>query len=124
MLNKNIYNYLIKLGKKIPKYPKKYKINKFLFKDCQTNVWLFFYFKKKKFYLKAFSDSLIINGILFIIIKIYNKKKANKILKIDIQSKLIKKFQLNKLLSINRYIGILNIINKIKKFSITYLSKK
>lgn len=114
MINKKKkYQILINLGKKKPNLSKKYKKNKFLFKECQTNVWLYLKFKKKKLKFRAQSDSLIINGVLFLLIKIYNNKKPNFIL--NIKNKFLKKYNLIEILSINRYIGILNIIKKIKK---------
>ncbi|WGH25658.1 MAG: SufE family protein [Candidatus Shikimatogenerans bostrichidophilus] len=120
--NNNIYNLLINYGKKIPFYPQKYKINKYLLNDCQTNVWLFFFYKKKKIFILGKSNSNIINGIIYLIIKIYSNKTPIEILKY--KTKLFNKIKLEKILSINRYIGILNIIKKVKLNALKYINFK
>ncbi|MDH3004710.1 MAG: SufE family protein [Candidatus Shikimatogenerans sp. JK-2022] len=120
--NNNIYNYLINLGKKLPKYPKKYKKKKYLLKNCQTNLWLYFYFKKKKLFIIGKSNSNIINGILYLIIKIYSKKKPLYIIKKN--NKFLNKINLHKILSFNRYINIFNIIKEIKLKALIFFNKK
>ncbi|WGH25293.1 MAG: SufE family protein [Candidatus Shikimatogenerans bostrichidophilus] len=120
--NNKIYNYLIKLGKKLPYYPKKYKKNKYLLKNCLTNVWLFIFKKKNKIYFIGKSDSNIINGIIFLIIKIYSNKTPFKI--INDKNNLFEKINLNKILSINKYIGTFNIINAIKSYSLKFIKNK
>ncbi|MDH3005109.1 MAG: SufE family protein [Candidatus Shikimatogenerans sp. JK-2022] len=120
--NNNIYNYLIILGKKLPHYPNKYKNKKFLLKNCLTNVWLFFIYKKKKIYFIGKSDSYIINGIIYLIIKIYSNKSPYQI--INNKNILFEKIKFNKILSMNKYIGALNIINAIKNYALKIINKK
>ncbi|MDH3004281.1 MAG: SufE family protein [Candidatus Shikimatogenerans sp. JK-2022] len=119
--NKNIYNYLIKIGKKLPYYPNKYKKNKYLLKNCLTNIWLFFFIKKKRILFIGKSESNIINGIIYIIIKLYSNKPPKYI--INNNNNIIKKMKLYKILSMNRYLGFLNIIEYIKKYSLNFLKK-
>ncbi|WOX79340.1 SufE family protein [Candidatus Shikimatogenerans bostrichidophilus] len=110
-----IYYFFIKIGKKLPYYPKKYKINKYLVKNCITNVWLYFKYKKNKLLFIGKSDSNIINGIIFLILKIFNNKSPLEIIKYKI--KFIDKINLIELLSYTRYNGTLNIINEIKNIA-------
>ncbi|WGH27565.1 MAG: SufE family protein [Candidatus Shikimatogenerans bostrichidophilus] len=122
--NKNdIYYFLNKKGKKISKkYPNKYIKNKFLINNCQTNVWLYLKYKNNKLSLKGKSDSNIINGILYIIINIYNNKTPLKIIKYKI--KIFKKLNFIEILSFNRYNGIFLIIKKIKNHALLNFKKQ
>lgn len=114
-----LFLYLIKISKFLPKISKKFYCKKFLVQGCQNNVWLYIKINKIKNnkFITIYSDSesLIIKGILYIIFIFYH----NIPLKIIKNKKNIiyffkKKNILNKL-SLIRKIGILNILNIIIK---------
>ncbi|MDH3004466.1 MAG: SufE family protein [Candidatus Shikimatogenerans sp. JK-2022] len=114
-----IYDYLIKKGKKIKKIPKKYKKKKL--KNCLTKIWIFTYYKNKKIFFIGYSKSNIINGIIYLIKKDYSNKTPYEI--INKKKNFIKKINLKKYLTINRYFGILNIIKYIKNFAFKLIKK-
>lgn len=119
----NIYNYLIKLSKKLPYYPNKYKKEKYILKNCVTKVWLFLKYKNKKIFIFCKSESKILNGILYLIIKTYSNKYPSEIIN-DKKNNIFNKINFNNILSINRYIGILYIIKNVKLISLKFKNKK
>ncbi|WGH24561.1 MAG: SufE family protein [Candidatus Shikimatogenerans bostrichidophilus] len=118
--SKNIYSFLINIGKKIPKFPNKLKKKKNLIKKCLTKVWIYIYYKNNKIYIKGKSDSNIINGLIFLIIKYYSNKTLSYIL--FNKNDLFSKIKFNKFISINKYIGYLRILKSIKKFALKKLT--
>ncbi|WGH24929.1 MAG: SufE family protein [Candidatus Shikimatogenerans bostrichidophilus] len=116
---KNFYKFLFSLSNKLPKFPNKYKKNKYLLKECLSNTWIFITLKKNKIKFIGFSESNIINGLIYLIIKVYSNKSPYRILKKNI----FKYFKFNKILSINRYISILNIIKYIKIYTLKLIKK-
>ncbi|WGH24744.1 MAG: SufE family protein [Candidatus Shikimatogenerans bostrichidophilus] len=113
--NKNIYNFLINIGKKLPKLSNKLKNKNNLIKKCLTKLWIYIYYKNNKIYIKGKSDSKIINGIIYLIIKYYSNKTIDYIL--NNKNDLFNKIKFNNFISINKYIGYLRIIKKIKEFA-------
>ncbi|MDH3003791.1 MAG: SufE family protein [Candidatus Shikimatogenerans sp. JK-2022] len=108
------YFFLLKLSKKKKKIPLKYKKNKFLIKNCQIKIWLYIKKYKKKIKIYCQSESNIINGIIYIIIKIIKKESLKN--SIIYNKKFLKKINLLKIISINKYNSIIIIINNIKKY--------
>ena len=73
------YNYLIKLGKDLPSIDSKYKTKDNLIKDCQVKIWFHFIFRDEKIFYKIESNSTIINGIIFLLIKVLSGQKPKDI---------------------------------------------
>lgn len=115
--NKNyIYYFLIKKGKKLPNYPLKYKKKKYIIKNCQIKIWLYKKYINNKLFLIGKSESNIINGIIFLIINLLQKKTPLEI--INYNYKFFKKINLIKFLSFNKFNSIIYIIKNIKKYTL------
>ncbi len=106
--------YLIELGKLLPFKKKNIRIKNNIIYGCQSNVWIEIKKKKKIIKLNGDSDTLIIKGIIAIIISLYNKKKKEKIHKIDINN-FFTKLHITNNISYSRIIGINSIISFIKE---------
>lgn len=90
--NKNIYNFLIKIG--IQK--KKFLKENFLINNCLINTWIKI-IKKKFFFFFGYSNSLFLSGIIKIFFLILNKNLLNNI-------KILFKFNILKILKIEKKI--------------------
>ncbi len=108
-----IINYLIYLSKKLPLKKKNIKKKKYIINGCFNKIWIKIKKKNKYIIINGDSNTLIIKGILFIIISIYNKKKKKKILKSNF-IKYLKKTKLFKYINTYRKITIEKIISYIK----------
>jgi len=115
------YQYLIDLGKNLPKFDLKNKIDSNLIKGCQSKVWLSSSFKENIVIFEADSDAIISKGIISLLIRVFSGHTPEEILnsKIDF----IQKIGLNTHLSQTRANGLLSMIKQIKIYALAYQSK-
>jgi len=74
------YQYLIDLGKKLPDLEEKFKIEKFRIQGCTSNLWVVPEFKDNLISLKGASDSVIVQGLFYLIYFVYSEETPSKIL--------------------------------------------
>ena len=112
------YEYLIELGKSVPKISEENKKEENIIKGCQSKVWL--HAKKQdglvKFY--ADSDAIITKGIISLLIRTFSNQKPSDIINTD--TDFIDKIGLRQHLSPNRANGLNNMIKKIKFYAIAF----
>lgn len=112
------YEYLIELGKSVPKISEENKKEENIIKGCQSKVWL--HAEKQdglvRFY--ADSDAIITKGIISLLIRIFSNQKPEDIINTD--TDFIDKIGLRQHLSPNRANGLNNMIKKIKFYAIAF----
>ena len=112
------YEYLIELGKSVPKINEENKKEENIIKGCQSKVWL--HSEKQdglvRFY--ADSDAIITKGIISLLIRIFSNQKPEDI--INAETDFIDKIGLRQHLSPNRANGLNNMIKKIKFYAIAF----
>ena len=112
------YEYLIELGKSVPKISEENKKEENIIKGCQSKVWL--HAEKQdglvRFY--ADSDAIITKGIISLLIRIFSNQKPEDIFNAD--TDFIDKIGLRQHLSPNRANGLNNMIKKIKFYAIAF----
>ena len=112
------YEYLIELGKSVPKINEENKKEENIIKGCQSKVWL--HAEKQdglvRFY--ADSDAIITKGIISLLIRIFSNQKPKDIINAD--TDFIDKIGLRQHLSPNRANGLNNMIKKIKFYAIAF----
>ena len=112
------YEYLIELGKSVPKISEEDEGEENIIKGCQSKVWL--HAKKEdglvKFY--ADSDAIITKGIISLLIRTFSNQNPADI--INANSDFIDKIGLRQHLSANRANGLNNMIKKIKYYAIAF----
>ena len=75
------YEYIISLGKKLPKLDEAHKTEDSLIKGCQSRVWLYTEPDKGVLKLYADSDSLITKGLIAVFIRLLSGLPPEEILK-------------------------------------------
>jgi len=112
------YEYLIELGKSVPKISEENKKEENIIKGCQSKVWL--HAEKQdglvRFY--ADSDAIITKGIISLLIRIFSNQKPEDI--VNANTDFIDKIGLRQHLSPNRANGLNNMIKKIKFYAIAF----
>jgi cysteine desulfuration protein SufE len=103
--NKQKYQKLIDYGKKLDILSEDEKREEFLIRSCQSKTWLVPVINDNLSF-KAYSESFIVRGVLFIIINIFNSNKINEFEDLGIYD----------ILSDNRILGIKEILDKIKYY--------
>lgn len=115
------YEYLIDLGKSIPKIDVKYKIDENLIKGCQSRVWLHVEKKKEKIIYTADSDAIITKGIIALLIRVLSNQNPKDIANADLD--FINKVGLKDHLSAARANGMLSMLKQMKLYAIAFNSK-
>ena len=112
------YEYLIELGKSVPKINEENKKEENIIKGCQSKVWL--HAEKHdglvRFY--ADSDAIITKGIISLLIRTFSNQKPEDIMNASLD--FIDEIGLRQHLSPNRANGLNNMIKKIKFYAIAF----
>lgn len=112
------YEYLIELGKSVPKINEENKKEENIIKGCQSKVWL--HAEKHdglvRFY--ADSDAIITKGIISLLIRAFSNQKPEDIINSSLD--FIDDIGLRQHLSPNRANGLNNMIKKIKFYAIAF----
>ena len=112
------YQYLIDLGKNLPNFDNKSRIDSNLIKGCQSKVWLNSSFKNNIVIFEADSDAIISKGIISLLIRVFSGHRPEDILEAKID--FIEKIGLNTHLSQTRANGLLAMIKQIKIYALAY----
>ena len=116
------YEYVIELGKSLPKMPEKDKTKDKLIKGCQSQVWLTTRSENGKLFFEADSDAILPRGIAAMLVLIYSGQPIEDILKSD--ENFIEEIGLQEFLTPTRANGLLAMIKQIKYYAIAYSAKK
>ena len=103
------YEYLIELGKDLPKLSAEQKTNENRIIGCQNRVWLNFEDIDSKVIITGESDSRLVSGLIAILLDIYSNKTKEEIKLVGINW--IQKSDLN--LSMTRIKGLDSMLRRI-----------
>lgn len=76
------YQYLIDLGRKLPKMPEEYLREEFKLKGCQSQVWFVGEANENRLIFRASSDAAIVAGLIAILLRIYSNRTPAEILSV------------------------------------------
>ena len=110
------YDYLIDLGKSLPKIDESEKTLENIISGCQSQVWLNAKKKDNNIVFTADSDAIMTKGIIAILIRVLSHQKPNDI--INAKLDFIKTIGLNEQLSQTRANGLTSMIKKIKIYAL------
>ena len=110
------YQYVIDLGKQLEILDDSFKNEQWLVKGCQSQVWLVPEFKDNCIHFVADSDAILVKGIIFIVLTIYNDKSAEEIKSIDIKE-IFAKLGLEENLTPSRRNGMMSMVAKIREYA-------
>jgi cysteine desulfuration protein SufE len=74
------YQYLIDLGRKLPKMPEEYLRDEFKLKGCQSQVWFVGEAVEERLVFRASSDAAIVLGLVAVLLRIYSNRTPEEIL--------------------------------------------
>jgi cysteine desulfuration protein SufE len=110
-----IYEYLIQLGKNFESVDQNILNDDNLISGCQSQVWLKADFTKEKIHYSAYSDSLIVKGMISLLLKVLNERNPQDIVNTDLY--FIEKIGLKSNLSPSRSNGLRSIIKNMKLYA-------
>jgi len=106
------YAYLIELGRELEPIDPKYKDDAHKVKGCQSQVWLNAEQREGKLHLEAESDALIVQGLIAILLRVYQDRTPREILDTDLG--FLEEIGLLSHLSMNRTNGLNSMVNTIR----------
>ncbi len=105
------YDYIISLGKQLPKFPEDKKTNDNLVRGCQSQVWFDSSVDNGKLSFIATRDALIVSGLIAVLLQIYNDSTPAEIL--ESNTDFIQQIGFGNNLSSNRANGLKSMLNYI-----------
>ena len=107
------YAHIIDMGKKLEKMETELMVEDTKLRGCQSTVY--FHSQKEsneKIHFKACSDAAIVQGLIALLLRVYNNRESKEIL--NTSTDFISKIGLNEHLSVTRKNGLSSMINAIK----------
>ena len=115
------YNYLIDMGKSLPRIDDKFKTDQYLISGCQSRVWVSAELHDGKVIFKADSDAVITKGIVNLLIRVLNNQTPDDIINADFS--FIDKIGLHEHLSPTRSNGLTSMIKQMKLYAVVFKTK-
>ena len=115
------YDYLIDLGKSLPKIDNIYKTQENIITGCQSQVWLHAEKEGNKVVFTADSDAIMTKGIIAMLIRVLSGQKAENIINTNLD--FIDKIGLNEQLSQTRANGLNSMIKQMKIYALAFKNK-
>ena len=112
------YEYLIDLGKSLPKIEEHEKTNENIISGCQSQVWLNAKIKDNQVQFFADSDAIMTKGIIAILIRVLSHQEPKEI--ISAQLDFINTIGLKEQLSPTRANGLVSMIKKMKIYALGF----
>ncbi|MBU1370241.1 MAG: SufE family protein [Bacteroidetes bacterium] len=116
------YNYLIEMGREVPRIDERYKTNNHLISGCQSRVWLHADMRDGKIYFTADSDAVITKGIVNLLIRVFSGRMPDEILEAD--TDFIDQIGLKEHLSPTRSNGLVSMVKQMKLYAQVYKLKQ
>jgi len=110
------YQYIIDLGKSIPRIDEDLKTDERLVRGCQSSVWLLSTEQDGKLQFQVDSDAVIVNGLLALVMAVFNDKTKAQILAYDIDG-YFKALDLERHITPARGNGLRSIVSKIRSIA-------
>lgn len=115
------YDYLIDLGKSLPKIDSVYKTQENIITGCQSQVWLHAKKEGNNVVFTADSDAIMTKGIIAMLIRVLSGQKAENIINTNLD--FIDKIGLNEQLSQTRANGLNSMIKEMKIYALAFKNK-
>ena len=107
------YAYLIDLGKKLPPMPEDLKTDQTLVPGCTSRVWMVAGIHDGRLQIMAESDAHIVQGLVALLLEIYNNRPVGLLREIDIKD-VFRALGLESHLSPNRRNGFFSMVARIQ----------
>jgi cysteine desulfuration protein SufE len=116
------YEYLIELGKSLPPFDEKSKVEQNLINGCQSRVWLDARYENGRIYYSADSDTIITKGIVSLLVRVLSGQPPQAVLaaKLDF----IEAIGLKENLSPTRANGLLSMIKQMKMYALIFQAQQ
>lgn len=115
------YEYIIDLGKKLPKLADECKTEENIIKGCQSTVWLHAFINEGKLHFEADSEAIIVKGLVSMLVKVLTNHTPEEIMNADLY--FIEKVGLASHLAQTRSNGLASMVKQMKAYAVAYQAK-
>jgi cysteine desulfuration protein SufE len=115
------YEYIIELGKSLPKLDESFKNTDNKIKGCQSSVWLTAHYDNGLVYFNADSDSVIVKGLVSLLIKVLSGQTPDYI--INSKLEFMESIGLMQHLAQTRSNGLLAMVKQMKFYAMAFKAK-
>src|SRR6476620_7619031 len=115
------YEYIIDLGKKPDPLEEQYKKDENKVKGCQSIVWLVADYRNGRVYFKAESNSVIVQGLISLLIRVLSGQKPDKI--VEAKLDFLNEIGMMTHLAQTRSNGLLAMVKQMKNYALAYKLK-
>jgi cysteine desulfuration protein SufE len=115
------YEYIIDLGKKLPRIDEKYKDEDHLIKGCQSQVWLHAEKDNGHVVFTADSDAVITKGIIALLVRVLSHQSPREVADADLY--FIDRIGLKEHLSPTRSNGLLSMVKQMKMYGLALVGR-
>ncbi|MBR6814363.1 MAG: SufE family protein [Alistipes sp.] len=115
------YDYLIELSDSLPPIAAEHRTEEYAIKGCQSRVWVDAREEDQKVFFSADSDAIITKGIIALLIRVMNGRRAQEIVDMDLY--FIDAIGLGENLSPTRSNGLVAMIKQMKMYALALMSK-
>jgi len=112
------YEYIIDLGKQLPKLNEQFKTEANIIKGCQSLVWLHAHMDGDKLVFEADSDAIIVKGLVNMLVKVLSGHKPEEIALADIY--FMDRVGLHQHLAQTRSNGLASMLKQMRAYGVAY----
>jgi len=109
------YDYIIDIGKKLPAFDEANQKDEYLVQGCTSQVWLVPTIKDDVLSIEGTSDAIIVKGLVYIILDIFNNRTIQEIKEFDVN--ILNELGLAEIITPNRQSGVQGMIKRIMEVS-------
>ena len=114
------FQLLVDMGNDLPALDERLKKPEYKIEGCQSSVWVYASFDEgtRKIHYEAESDTVIVKGLVFLLLKVLNDRTPEEVLSTDLY--FIEKIGLREHLSPNRSNGLTAIIKQMRDYALAF----
>ncbi len=112
------YQLLIDMGNSLSPLDEQFKKPQYLIEGCQSRVWIHASFKEGKVYFEAESDTVIVKGLVYLLLKVLSGRTPDEIMKADLY--FIERIGLREHLSPTRSNGFTAMLKQIRNYALAF----
>jgi len=112
------YQLLIDMGNSLGPLDEQYKKPQYLIEGCQSRVWIHADYKEGKVFFEAESDTVIVKGLVYLLLKVLSGRTPDEILNTNLY--FIERIGLKEHLSPTRSNGFAAMLKQIRNYALAF----